>query len=214
MSVNSSICFGWYLHPSWAHITVSTPSGICKTVTATYRELVPVQSRSRQFAVTVLQMPDGVDTVTWAPDNGWRYNPKHVEQFADINKLYIVASCWTIIDIYSWWRDHWTWNSSYDTCYWIQWFYWSVGTGFLHITRVIGWISWFKGFECSGNYTYHLIYHKICNIAHGVCLGGWYDSYNKQWNITESITIDKYRRLFSTCVRLLKDFRTDIWFIW
>jgi len=45
-------------------------------------------------------MPDTVDTVIWAPDDRWRYHPKHVEQFADINKLYIVASCWIIIDTY------------------------------------------------------------------------------------------------------------------
>jgi len=43
-------------------------------------------------------MPDTVDTVIWGPDDGWRYHPKHVEQFADINKLYIVASCWIITD--------------------------------------------------------------------------------------------------------------------
>ena len=43
-------------------------------------------------------MPDTVDTVIRAPDDGWRYHPKHVEQFTDINKLYIVASCWIIID--------------------------------------------------------------------------------------------------------------------
>ena len=46
-------------------------------------------------------MPDTVDTVIWAPDGGWRYHPKHAEQFAYINKLYIVASCWTIIDKHS-----------------------------------------------------------------------------------------------------------------
>jgi len=50
--------------------------------------------RERQVAVTVLLMPDTVHTVTWAPDDGWRYHPKHVEQFTGINKLYIVASCW------------------------------------------------------------------------------------------------------------------------
>jgi len=50
-------------------------------------------------AVTVSIMPDTVDTVIGAPDDGWRYHPKHVEQFADINKLYIVASCWIIIII-------------------------------------------------------------------------------------------------------------------
>jgi len=75
ISANSSTCFGWYLHPSSrAHVTVSTVSDSI--------------------------MPDTVDTVTWAPDDGWRYHPKHVEQFADINKLYIVASCWIIIDSY------------------------------------------------------------------------------------------------------------------
>jgi len=37
-------------------------------------------------------------TVIRAPDDGCTYRPKHVEQFADINKLNIVESCWTIID--------------------------------------------------------------------------------------------------------------------
>ena len=48
----------------------------------------------RQVAVTVWQVPDAVDTVVCAPDDGWRYHPKHVEQFTDINKLCYVASCW------------------------------------------------------------------------------------------------------------------------
>jgi hypothetical protein len=39
-------------------------------------------------------IPDGVDTVECAPDDGWKYHPKHVEQFPDINKLCNVASCW------------------------------------------------------------------------------------------------------------------------
>ena len=60
---------------------------------------VPVQSRSRQVAVAVLLMSDAVDTVTWDPDDGWRYHPKHVDRFTDINKLCIVASCWTVIGI-------------------------------------------------------------------------------------------------------------------
>jgi hypothetical protein len=29
-------------------------------------------------------MPDAVDTVVCAPDDGWKYHPKHVEQFPDI----------------------------------------------------------------------------------------------------------------------------------
>ena len=40
------------------------------------------------------QIPDAVDTVVCAPDDGWKYHPKHVEQFPDINKLCNVASCW------------------------------------------------------------------------------------------------------------------------
>jgi len=42
-------------------------------------------------------MPDAVDTVACAPDNEWKYHPKHVEQFTDINKLCNVASCWIYI---------------------------------------------------------------------------------------------------------------------
>jgi hypothetical protein len=44
--------------------------------------------------VTVWHIPDAVDTVVCAPDDGWKYHPKHVEQFPDINKLCKVASCW------------------------------------------------------------------------------------------------------------------------
>ena len=36
-------------------------------------------------------MPDVVDTVECVPDNGWRYHPKHVEQFTDTNKVCKVA---------------------------------------------------------------------------------------------------------------------------
>jgi len=64
-----------------------------------YPQHLPVQSLSRQVAVTVVLMTNVVATVTWAPDDGWRYHPKHVEQFTDINKLFIVASWWTIIGI-------------------------------------------------------------------------------------------------------------------
>jgi hypothetical protein len=39
-------------------------------------------------------MPDAVDTIVCAPDDGWKYHPKHVEQFPDTNKLCNFASCW------------------------------------------------------------------------------------------------------------------------
>ena len=65
--VNCSTCFGWFLYPSsGARNTVSTVSGIDETVTATCHE------RSRQVAVTVSIMPDTVETVLRAPDDGWR----------------------------------------------------------------------------------------------------------------------------------------------
>ena len=54
----------------------------------------------RQVAVTISLMPVTVDTEIRAPDDGWRYHPKHVERFTDINKLHIVAYCWIIIDTY------------------------------------------------------------------------------------------------------------------
>ena len=84
-------CYLWWtwLDWNWFRCTIhstSTP------------EPVPIQPRSRQVAVTVSIMPDTVDTGIWAPDDGRRYHPKHVEQFADINKLCVVASCWIIID--------------------------------------------------------------------------------------------------------------------
>ena len=34
-------------------------------------------------AIMVWQIPDAVDAVVCAPDNGWWYHPKHVEQFPD-----------------------------------------------------------------------------------------------------------------------------------
>jgi hypothetical protein len=62
-----TVCFGWYPHPSsGAQTTVSTAPGTCHAVTATCRY------RGR------------VGTVVCALDNGWRYHPKHVEQFPDI----------------------------------------------------------------------------------------------------------------------------------
>jgi hypothetical protein len=42
---------------------------------------------------------DAVDVVVCTPDDGWKYYPKHVEQFPDINKLCNVASCWIYIGI-------------------------------------------------------------------------------------------------------------------
>jgi hypothetical protein len=125
ISANCSTCFGWYFHPSSrAHTPVSTASGICHTVTATcrYRGKVGTglsvlwvayttystqigSNWKRQITVTVWQIPDIVDTVVCALDDGWKYHPKHVEQFPGINKLCKVASCWIFIGIYLWCTD-------------------------------------------------------------------------------------------------------------
>ena len=61
---------------------------------------VPTLPQERQVAVTVWQIPDAVDTVVCNPDGGWRYHPKHVEQFPDKNKLRNVASCYIYIYVY------------------------------------------------------------------------------------------------------------------
>jgi hypothetical protein len=42
----------------------------------------------------VWQIPDAVDTVVCASDYGWKYHPKHVEHFPDINKLCNFGSFW------------------------------------------------------------------------------------------------------------------------
>jgi hypothetical protein len=49
--------------------------------------------------VEELEIPDAVDTVVCAPDDEWKYYPKHVEEFPDINKLCNVASFWIYIGI-------------------------------------------------------------------------------------------------------------------
>ena len=110
ISGNCSTCFGWYLHPSsGAHTTVSTASGTCQTVMDTNKLLIKcmwvsldthIHFISNLFvSITVWQVPDVVDTVVCAPDDGWRYHPKHVEQFPEINKLCNVVSCWVYIRI-------------------------------------------------------------------------------------------------------------------
>jgi hypothetical protein len=44
-------------------------------------------------AHTTVSTPDAVDIVVCTPDNEWKYHPKHVDQFPDINKMCNVASC-------------------------------------------------------------------------------------------------------------------------
>ena len=50
-----------------------------------------------ECAVGGVQIPDAVDTVLCAPDDGWWYHPKHVEQFPHKINCVTFASCWIFI---------------------------------------------------------------------------------------------------------------------
>jgi hypothetical protein len=59
---------------------------------------------SRQVTVTVWQIIDAVDTVVCAPDDGWWFHPKHIEQFPDKTNCvtlhlvgYILKHIWLIL---------------------------------------------------------------------------------------------------------------------
>jgi len=81
----------WYLSYRYCYLPLSWRSW----------KAVPTPPRKRQIAVTVLQVPDAADTVVSAPDDGWKYHPKHVQQFPEINKLCNVASRWIYIRIHN-----------------------------------------------------------------------------------------------------------------
>ena len=91
LSGNFSTCFGWYLHPSsGAQTALSIASGISHAVTVICRYSGRVET-----GLSVLWV-----AYAYASDDGWKYHPKHVEQFTDINKLCNVASFWIYIGIY------------------------------------------------------------------------------------------------------------------
>ena len=93
LSVKCSICFGWSLHPSsGAQITVFTASGTSQPL------LLPVGMVEELRLSNGLLVPDAVNTVIRAPDDGWRNHPKHVQQFTDKINPCTVTSCWIFID--------------------------------------------------------------------------------------------------------------------
>jgi len=103
-SVNCSTCFGWYfthqqeLISLYLQYLVLMRPVLVPVVDVAGRDL-PVQPRPRQVAVTISLIPDTADIELRAPDDGWRYHLKHVEQLTNLNKLCSVASCWIIIAI-------------------------------------------------------------------------------------------------------------------
>jgi len=81
---NFSTCFGWYPHPSsGAHTIVFAVSTY---VTDRYNSHITLRSaptlpQQTQVAVTVNKYQI-LQIQLCAPDDGWRYHPKHVEQFS------------------------------------------------------------------------------------------------------------------------------------
>ena len=72
---NRSTFFGWYLHPSsGAHTNVFTVSSTCQPL------LLPAAIAAGSS--NGCQVPDTVNTVVCAPNDGWRYHPKNVELFS------------------------------------------------------------------------------------------------------------------------------------
>jgi hypothetical protein len=55
--------------------------------------VVSISNKIQRYTL-YLYLETAVDAVVCAPDDGWKYHPKHVEQFPDINKLCNVAFCW------------------------------------------------------------------------------------------------------------------------
>ena len=58
------------------------------------------QEHSQLYLQHLAQVPDAVYTVVCAHDDGWRYRPKHIEKFPELNKLCNIASCWIYISEY------------------------------------------------------------------------------------------------------------------
>ena len=80
-------CYQVYFIWQLLHIFRASPSPIFRSTKQLWlQHLVTVTPYyclllSWKIAVTVWQIPDAVDTVVCAPVDGWKYHPKHVEQF-------------------------------------------------------------------------------------------------------------------------------------
>ena len=90
----------WYLSHRYCYLPLSWKSwNRVECAVGGLRHPQHTQTGSN-FSTTAADSSNGVtktrryNTVVCAPDDGWKYHPKHVEQFPDINKLFNVASCW------------------------------------------------------------------------------------------------------------------------
>ena len=82
------------------HVSVGTSTHHQERKQLYLQHLVFVTPLLLPAAIVEEFQPDALDTVVCAPDDGWRYQPKHVQQFPEINKLCKVPSCWIYIGIY------------------------------------------------------------------------------------------------------------------
>jgi len=64
-----------------------------------HQERIQLYLQHLVFVTTPLLLPAAIAAGSSNGDDGWRYHPKHVEQFPDINKLCNVASCWIYVGI-------------------------------------------------------------------------------------------------------------------
>jgi len=79
------------------YLNLSTAHHVSCGISTHHQELITLYLQ--YLALMRPLMPDTVDTVLWAPDDGWRYHTKHDEQLTALNKLYSVATSWIIIDM-------------------------------------------------------------------------------------------------------------------
>jgi len=70
-SANNCIYSIWYLSHRYCYLPLS------------WKSWNRFECAVGGVALTVGQIPDAVDTVVCAPDDGWRYHPKYVQQFPD-----------------------------------------------------------------------------------------------------------------------------------
>ena len=116
ISGNCSTCFGWYppIIRNQEHIQLYVL--LFNNTMFLYPHIHFISNLF--LSITVWHVSNAVDTFVCAPDGGWRYHPKHVEQFPDINKLCNISSCWIYIRIYLQCTDPWTLNKKYfPYCY-------------------------------------------------------------------------------------------------
>ena len=107
-------CFGCQLHPSsGVHKTVTTASGTVQLPPSNVAKLAWPRSKEvaaqkiwpwprwmEVAAQKIWPVPEAVVTVFCTPDDGCGWHPKHVEWTCRIiNRLFCVASHWTVINI-------------------------------------------------------------------------------------------------------------------